>query len=118
MSWINIDYHPVSLFSLRPAQTTASGGQTLLAPTAFAIKMAILRATIQMMAIREGQRLFPQIRDLRIALCLPEYLSVSKTKMRVLRPFETKNSTTEDEDVALHRDSKQYPFQRTIAYRE
>lgn len=118
MSWTIVDYHPVSLFSLRPAYTTASGGQTLLAPTAFAVKMAILRASIQTAGIEEGRRRFPQIRDLRIALRLPDHLSVTKTIVRVLRPFEEKNAKTKEKEIARHLDRKQYPFHPTIAYRE
>ena len=118
MPWIIVDYHPVSVFSLRPAETTASGGQTLLTPTAFAIKMALLRTSIQAEGVEEGQRRFQTIRDLQIAVCLPDYLSVSKTIVRILRPFELKNPKTKREDIARLQERKQYPFHRTIAYRE
>ena len=110
MPWMTVGYHPVSLFSLRPALTTGSGGQTLLAPTAFAIKMAILRASIQTAGIEEGRRRFSQIRDLQIALRLPDYLSVTKTTIRVLRPFQALDPQHKVEDISRQRDRKQYPF--------
>ncbi len=118
MPWIIVDYHPVSLFSLRPAQTTASGGQTLLVPTAYAIKMALLRKSIELAGVAEGRHRFPQIRELRLALRLPDHFSVLKTFVKILRPFEVKNLATKDEEIAQHMEKKQYPFQTTIAYRE
>jgi hypothetical protein len=112
------EYHPVSFFSLRPSETTASGGQTLLVPTAFALKMALLRVSIQTAGIAEGKRRFPAIRDLRFALCAPDHITVLKTFNKILRPFEAKDPKTKEEEIARHRDHKQYPFQTTIAYRE
>lgn len=118
MPWTIVDYHPVSLFSLRPAETTASGGQSLLVPTAFALKMAILHASIQMEGIEEGQRRFPAIRDLRIALCPPDHISVSNVKVKLLRQYEAKKPRSKDEEIARLREAKQYPFHGTLAYRE
>jgi len=40
--WVIATYQSTSLFSLKPATATASGGRTLLVPTPYAIKMALL----------------------------------------------------------------------------
>jgi hypothetical protein len=129
MTWTIATYHPVSLFSLRPANSTTSGGKTLIAPTPFCIKMALLSASIQMAGVAEGQRRFSQIRDLRIALALPQHVVVVKSFAKVRRPFESKDSQKKDETQETFRERQQqkiadllergqYPFQATIAYRE
>ncbi len=129
MSWITATYQPISLFSLRPYHATTSGGKTLLAPTAFTIKMALLSASIQTAGLEVGQRRFPQIRDLRIALALPEQIVLLKSFAKVRRLFESKDSQKKDEtqeDFKARQQQKiddllergQYPFQSTIAYRE
>ena len=40
--WLVSEYEASALFTLKPATATASGGKTLLVPTPFAIKMALL----------------------------------------------------------------------------
>jgi hypothetical protein len=129
MAWTIATYEPVSLFSLRPSHSTTSGGKTLLAPTAFSLKMALLGASIQTAGLVEGQERFPQIRDLRIALALPEQIVVIKSFARIRRPYESKDSQKKDETPELFKARKQqkeadllergqYPFQSTIASRE
>jgi hypothetical protein len=119
MSWLIGHYLPVALFSLRPANATTSGGKTLIAPTAFAIKMALLSASIQTTGMEEGKRRFPAIRDLRIALDLPERIVVVKSFAKIQRLASFKGKSTERpaweaEQIA----NGTYPFQPTIAYRE
>jgi hypothetical protein len=118
MSWLIADYTPVSFFSLRPAHATASGGQTLLVPTAFALKMAVLNASIQTAGLAEGQRRFPTIRDLRIALRPPDAITVLKSFAKIRRPAEFKDASKREEKITELREKGQYPFQSTIAYRE
>ncbi len=119
MPWMIVDYHPASLFSLRPAQTTASGGQTLLVPTAFAIKMALLRVSIQLHGVAAGRQRFSPIRDLRLALSVPEHITVLKTFVKLLRPFEAKaGEAKNEEEIARLIEKQAYPYHSTIAYRE
>lgn len=118
MPWMIIDYHSASLFSLRPSQATTSGGKTLLVPTAFALKMALLRVSIQVAGIAEGRRRFPQIRELRLALCVPDHIVVLKTFVKLLRPFEDKAAESKDEEIAKLVEKKAYPYHSTIGYRE
>ena len=54
MWWITT-YEPVSMFSLKAASATSTGGKSLLLPTPFAFKMAILNVVIQIEGIAEGK---------------------------------------------------------------
>lgn len=118
MTWLVADYHPVSFFSLRPAHATTSGGQTLLVPTAFALKMALLSASIQTAGLAEGQRRFPTIRDLRLAVRPPETITVMKSFAKIRRPIRLGSAETRDQEIAEALDKGHYPFAPTIAYRE
>ena len=44
--WMVARYAPTALFSLKPAAATSSGGKTLICPTPFSIKMALLDAAL------------------------------------------------------------------------
>ena len=113
--WITAHYLPVSFFSLRPANATSSGGKTLLVPTPYAIKMALLNIVIHSRSIEEGEHLFPFLRDLAIHLELPEELIVIKSFSKIRRELKDKNNP---EKAQKARDEKSYPLQPTIAYRE
>lgn len=118
MDWVMADYLPVSFFSLRPSTATASGGTTLLVPTAFAIKMAMLSASLHTQGLDEGQRRFPTIRALRIALALPEQLMVLKTVGRVQRPSKLVGSADREPEIVQARAQGHYPYLPTMAPRE
>ncbi len=113
--WLIAHYLPVSFFSLRPAGATSSGGQTLLVPTPFAIKMALLSAAIRSRGRQEGERLFPFLRDLALSLEPPEDLIIVKSFGKIRRELKDKSNA---EKAARARERKEYPFQPTIAYRE
>ena len=119
MSWLIARYDPVSLFSLRPHNATASGGKTLIAPTAFAIKMALLNAVIQTAGLEVGKRRFDSIRSLRVALALPKQVVVVKSFAKVLRAAAFKGKTEDRHAWEVDQIEKMaYPFATTIAYRE
>lgn len=118
MTWTIATYEPVSLFSLRPANSTTSGGKTLIAPTAFCIKMALLSASIQTAGVAAGQRRFPQIRDLRIALALPEQAVVVKSFAKIRRPIRLGSGDAREAEITEALELGHYPFAPTIAYRE
>lgn len=113
--WIVAQYLPVSFFSLRPAGATSSGGKTLLVPTPYAIKMALLNAAICSQGINEGEHLFPFIRDLSLYLDPPEELIVVKSFSKIRRELKDKSNP---EKAQRAREKKEYPMQPTIAYRE
>ena len=117
--WTIAQYQPTTLFSLRPHTSTTSGGKSLIVPTPFAVKMALLDATIRSQGLAQGQRLFSAIRDLCVAVCLPRSIVVNNTFARVLRLKEIKTKANEKEAAASRAVAeRQWPFQRTIAFRE
>jgi len=127
--WIIARYLPVAPFSLKPAAATSSGGKTLLAPTPYAIKMALLDVAIRTKGVGEGEQLFPFLRDLSVQIALPDDILVSKSFSKSWRPVESKDSQKKDETreafearvqekLADRIERGQYPFYSTIAYRE
>ncbi len=113
--WIVARYLPVSPFSLKPAAATSSGGKTLLAPTPYAIKMALLDVAIRTKGVEEGERIFPFLRDLSVAAALPDDLIVMKGFSKIQRPLKDKG----DEQKATEAQARgHWPMQPTIAYRE
>lgn len=113
--WITAHYLPVSFFSLRPAGVTSSGGKTLLVPTPFSIKMALLSAAICSRGLEEGERLFPLLRDSALYLEPPEEMMVMKSFSKIRRELKEKHNP---EKAQRARERKEYPMQPTIAYRE
>jgi hypothetical protein len=127
--WMMARYLSVAPFSLKSANATSSGGKTLLAPTPYALKMALLDVALRSWGQDEGERLFPFLRDLRMAINLPHDLVVMKGFSKIRRPVESKESpkkeeTREEFEARLHakqaerNERGQYPFYSTIAYRE
>lgn len=127
--WMIARYFPVAPFSLKPAMATSSGGKTLLTPTPYAIKMALLDVAIRTLGIAEGERLFPSLRNLSVSLELPYDLIVMKGFSRSRRPYESKDTQKKEEtreEFEARQQTKladkiergQHPFYSTIAYRE
>lgn len=113
--WIVAHYLPVAPFSLKPAAATASGGKTLLVPTPYALKMALLDAAIRTRGIAEGERLFPFLRDLAIWLDVPNDVMVMKGFGKIQRLLKDKSNEAKAQDA---QERKHWPMQPTIAYRE
>jgi len=113
--WLVARYLPVSLFSLKSSSATASGGKTLLVPTPFALKMALLDAAIRTRSLAEGERLFPFLRDLSIWFEAPRDLVVIKGFGKIQRLLKDKSNA---EKASIAQAKGQWPMQPTIAYRE
>lgn len=107
--WVIADYEATSLFTLKPASATSSGGRTLLVPTPFAIKMAILDVAIRLDGVGIADELMTWLSPATVAIRPPKQVVVNNTFMKVLRP--RRRAAKEGEPDAG-------PFQRTIAYRE
>lgn len=113
--WMIARYLPVAPFSLKPASATASGGKTLLVPTPYSIKMALLDSAIRTRGLAEGERLFPFLRDLRIWFEAPQDVVVIKGFGKIQRLLKDKSN----EEKAREAQARgHYPMQPTIAYRE
>lgn len=113
--WLVARYLPVSLFSLKSASATASGGKTLLVPTPYALKMALVDATIRTRGLLEGERLFPLLRDLSIWFEAPPDLIVIKGFGKIQRLLKDKSNA---EKASVAQEQGRWPMQPTIAYRE
>jgi hypothetical protein len=113
--WMVARYLPVAPFSLKSAAATSSGGKTLLAPTPYAIKMALLNVAIRMLGVEEGERLFPILRDCSIAWQMPNDLVVMKSFSKIQRPLKDKGNEEKAQEAKEH---GHWPMQPTIAYRE
>ncbi|SRR6266516_1072975 len=109
--WYVATYQQVALFSLRQSLSTSSGGKTLLVPTPFALKMALLDVAIRTLGKEQAALLFPYIRDLRIAVLLPEQLVVINSFLKIVRP--KKHGPSDDVGSGLVT-----PFGSTISSRE
>ncbi len=84
--WLIAEYQPVGLFSLKNALATSSGGKSLLVPTPYALKMALLDAACRLWGVREAKAVWPTLRDLPVALRLPERAVVTNLFTKILKP--------------------------------
>jgi hypothetical protein len=105
MRWLVARYQPVGLFSLKPGEATSTGGKSLLVPTPFAIRMALLDVAIRVRGVAGGRQAFEQIRALRLALRPTRRAAVTGLFAKILKP----EREAEERDRAM---------QRTIAFRE
>lgn len=107
--WLTFEYQAVTLFSLKLSSATSSGGKTLLAPTPYAFKMALLDAACRTLGVERVQSLWPEIRDLALALSPARSVVVTNLFQKVLRP--RRNSAAAGDPDAGY-------FLKTIGYRE
>lgn len=99
--WYITTFQPVSLISLKVATATSTGGKSLLLPTPFAFKMALLDVVLQMTGLERGKELWPAIRDGRVAIHGPAQIAVTNTFTKILKPM--KGKPTLDEETGLTR---------------
>lgn len=107
--WCIAEYEAVTLFSLKLSAATASGGKTLLAPTPYAVKMALLDAACRTAGVKQAEAWWPTLRDLHVALLPAPYAVVTNLFQKVLKPRRS---------AAKAGDPDAGPFQKTIGYRE
>lgn len=114
--WVTAVFHQVSLFSLKPADATSTGGRSLLVPTPFSIKMALLDVALRRYGVDAGSVYFPLIRDLPLALAPPPRIVVSNCFMRIHKPRREKagQAPAEIDNESL----SEGPFIRSVAFRE
>jgi CRISPR/Cas system-associated protein Cas5 (RAMP superfamily) len=108
--WFITTYEPVSFISLKTSTATSTGGKSLLLPTPFAFKMALLDVIIQNAGIEQGKRSWNTIRGGQMAIQGPAWITVNNTFTKILKP--NRNVAT-DPDTGLVS-----VMIRTIAFRE
>lgn len=102
--WTVAWYAPVGLFSLKPPFATTAGAKSLLVPTPYALRMALLDAYLRSRGTTEASDFFRHLRAAKVAVAPPEHACVSNVFTKQLRPRRDGGS----EEF----------FQRTIAFRE
>lgn len=118
--WLLAVYHQVSLFSLKPADATSTGGRSLLVPTPFSIKMALLDGALRLYGTEAGSQHFELLRDLTIAISPPPQIVVNNCFMRIHKPRREKSGPGEAADTSGDEEQQTTPgpFIRTVAFRE
>lgn len=105
--WILLRYQPVSLFSLRMTHATNKGGKTLVVPTPYSVKMALIDACFRAFpaetAPQQARALFHAIKKAIIRFRPPGECVVQNTFVKI----------RQDE-----RDAESGFYTSTIAYRE
>jgi len=88
--WLIARYTPVTLFSLRSTYATSKGGKTLLVPTPYAVKMALIDSCFRAFPAEEAEAAARNIFDLvkaePVRVKPPEECIVQNTFLRVLQP--------------------------------
>ena len=107
--WMIAEYEATSLFTLKPATATASGGKTLLVPTPYSIKMALLNVGCYLEGVAAGEAAWPWLAEIGVALRPAQNVVVNHTFAKVLRPRR---------NPAEPGSADEGYFGRTIAYRE
>jgi len=87
--WLIAEYQPTALFSLKPASATSSGGKSLLVPTPYAVKMALLDAACRTANVAVAREAWPWLRDLTVAFWPPKRVVVTNLFVRILKPRRT-----------------------------
>jgi len=125
--WVIAVFHQVSLFSLKPSDVTSTGGRSLLLPTPYSIKMALLDVAIRNYGVNRGSMLFPLLRDSMIAISPPQYIIVNNCFVRIHKLRRQKSSQgeaktsfdDEQSEVEEHAvEEGQGPYIRSVAFRE
>lgn len=124
--WVIADYEAGSLFSLKSSAATSSAGKTLLVPTPFALKMALLDVDIRLRGLEQGRKDFEWLRDLDIAIIPAQRVVVTNLFAKIQKPRRTDKDKSEakpetETDVPAEPASEEGgsgPFGPTIAYRE
>jgi hypothetical protein len=106
-AWLIAGYRPVTLFSLRMTHATSKGGKTLVVPTPYSVKMALLDACFRRYssgdASERAHGVFDWLKLRAVRVRPPQHCVVNNTFVKVLD---------------WSREPVDGPFRNTIAYRE
>jgi hypothetical protein len=106
-AWLVAAYRPVTLFSLRMTHATSKGGKTLVVPTPYSVKMALLDACFRCYSSEaapgRARGVFDRLKRREIQVRPPKHCVVNNTFIKVLD---------------WSREPVNGPFRNTIVYRE
>ncbi len=106
--WWEIEYQPTTLFSLKTSEATNAAGKSLLMPSPYAVKMALLNAICTYDSIKSAEEKFVLIKDLQMEFALPEYIVVNNCFIRIMQ--ESRSETRAENPNIM--------FKSTVAFRE
>ena len=113
--WLVVRYQPTTLFSLRYSTATTTGAKSLLVPSPYTVKMALLVAAIRWQGVAFAKEVFPLLRDLSpMQICPSEYAVTN-------RCFLKYQKLREDKTAKSKRGADYEPpigFQSTVGFRE
>lgn len=105
--WLIIDYQPTSLFSLRMTHATSKGGKTLLVPTPYCVKLALIDACFRKYGVDEAHstavNVYETVKDKPVRFHPPSHCVVHNTFIKIKQE---------------ERNAPKGIFAPTIAYRE
>jgi len=107
--WVLAEYEATSLFSLKSSKATSSGGKSLLLPSPFALKMALLDVACRTEGLAVAREAWAWMRALKVAVRPSPRVVVNNVFTRILKPSRSKPREGYPD---------QGPLQRTIGYRE
>ena len=81
--WLEVEYLPTSLFSFKNINATNTAATSLLIPTPFGVKMALIKECIQKYSLDKAEELFETIKDKQLKFNLPQEAVVNKTFGRI-----------------------------------
>lgn len=117
--WVYAEYEATALFTLKPAGATSSGGKTLLVPTPYSIKMALLDVACRLDGVSAAEAFWPVLARATVAIRPPAEVVVNNTFTKVRQEWEFKGKAAEKPEAqAKAMENGRYPFKPTIAYRE
>lgn len=105
--WVYAEYEATALFTLKPAGATSSGGKTLVVPTPYSIKMALLDVACRLDGVGAAEAFWPVLARATVAIRPPAEVVVNNTFTKVLKLADS------DEP-----NESPNPWKKTIAYRE
>ena len=79
-------YLPTALFSLKDSQATNAAAKTLLVPSPYAVKMALLDVAIHWRGLEFTKKTFEWLKDLSVRAAPPPHVAVSNTFIKIQRP--------------------------------
>lgn len=103
--WLEFIYQPTSLFTLKASDATNSAAKSLIMPSPYAVKMALLNAICTFDSVESAKSNFNLIRYLDIRIALPDYVAVNNCFIKIIKKDD---HPKKPEDL----------FKSTVAFRE
>lgn len=112
-------YLPTSLFSLKDSKATSAGGKTLLVPSPYAVKMALLDVAARWHGVEAAKEVFSWLKALEIRPSPPQYACVTNAFIKIQTPWQSKESGEKAKEATRRAKADgKVPFQPNIGFRE